>query len=199
MSWPVERVPLWISAEGPRMLRLAGRIADGVIVASGIGEGVVDHVLGAIGEGADDAGRTVDDIEIWWMLKPYLAASEEEAWHDLRWTLAGTANHLFRFTMADKFVPRELHEPIRRLQQEYASDTHGKVAEGAHNARLVEKYGLTEWLGRRFALGGPPELIVERIRGLARQGVTRLLLPQFVADRVAFMRRFDESVVSAFR
>jgi 5,10-methylenetetrahydromethanopterin reductase len=199
MSWPVEPVPLWISAEGPRMLRLAGQIADGVIIASGTGADVIDHVLGAITEGAEDAGRTIDDIEVWWMLKPYLAASEEEGWHDLRWTLAGTANHLFRFTMADKFVPTELHEPIRRLQQEYASDTHGKVAEGAHNARLVEKYGLTEWLGRRFALAGPPEVIVERIRGLARQGVTRLLLPQFVADRVGFMRRFDTAVVSAFR
>jgi 5,10-methylenetetrahydromethanopterin reductase len=199
MSWPVEPVPLWISAEGPRMLRLAGQIADGVIVASGIGADVIDHVLGTIREGAEGAGRSIDDIEIWWMLKPYLAPSEEEAWRDLRWTLAGTANHLFRFTMADKFVPPELHQRIRDLQRGYAANTHGKVAEGAHNARLVDQYGLTEWLGRRFALAGPPEVIIERIRELARQGVTRLLLPQFVPDRIAFMRRFDEAVVSAFR
>jgi 5,10-methylenetetrahydromethanopterin reductase len=199
MSWPVERVPLWISAEGPRMLRLAGQIADGVIVASGIGDDVISHVLGAIRQGAGDAGRSMDDIEVWWMLKPYLAPSEEEAWRDLRWTLAGTANHLFRFTMDGKFVPPELHEPIRMLQREYAANTHGKVAEGAHNARLVDQYGLTEWLGRRFALAGPPEVIIDRIRAMARRGVTNLLLPQFVADRVGFMKRFDEAVVSAFR
>jgi 5,10-methylenetetrahydromethanopterin reductase len=199
MSWPVEKVPLWISAEGPRMLHLAGQIADGVIVASGVGDDVIDHVLGTIGRGAADAGRSMDDIEVWWMLKPYLAPSEEEAWRDLRWTLAGTANHLFRFTMADKFVPPELEEPIRRLQREYAANTHGKVAEGAHNARLVDQYGLTEWLGRRFALGGPPEVIVKRIKEIARRGVTRFLLPQFVPERIDFMRRFDEAVVSAFR
>ncbi len=199
MSWPVRPVPLWISAEGPRMLRLAGRIADGVIVASGIGTDVIEHVLATIGKGAEEAGRSIDDIEVWWMLKPYLAPSEEEGWRDLRWTLAGTANHLFRFTMADKFVPPELHEPIRRLQRSYAASSHGKVAEGAHNAELVERYGLTEWLGRRFALAGPSEVIIERIRDLAQQGVTRLLLPQFVADRIGFMRRFDDAVVSAFR
>ena len=41
MSWPVQPVPVWMSAEGPRTLRLAGQIADGVIVASGDRKSVV--------------------------------------------------------------------------------------------------------------------------------------------------------------
>jgi 5,10-methylenetetrahydromethanopterin reductase len=199
MSWPVEPVPIWMSAEGPRMLRLAGQIADGVIVASGITPEVIDNVISAVAKGAEDAGRSIEDIEIWWMLKPYLAESEEGAWRDLRWSLAGTANHLFRFTMEGKFVPEELQEPIRRLQQEYAADSHAKIDKGSHNEGLVERYGLTEWLGRRFTLAGPPDTVIARIREVAALGVTNLLLPQFVVDRVRFMREFDEAVVSAFR
>ena len=199
MSWPVAPVPIWMSAEGPRMLHLAGRLADGVIVASGISEGVVEHVIDCVARGAAEAGRSLDDIEIWWMLKPYLAASEEEAWQDLAWTLAGTANHLFRFSMKDKFVPEELQEPIRQLQSRYASDTHGKVAEGARNAELVEELDLTEWLGRRFALAGPAETVISRIKEIAARGATNLLLPQFAPDRIQFMRDFDAAVVSAFR
>src|SRR3954447_13046184 len=184
MQWPVQPVPIWMSAEGPRMLRLAGKIADGVIVASGILPEVIEHVQQCIADGAAEAGRAVDDIEVWWMLKPYLAPSEEDAWRHLRWTLAGSANHLFRFTFEEKFVPEELQEPIRTLQREYAFDTHGKVAEGARNADLVDRLGLTEWLGRRFTLAGAPDTVVARIEEIAALGVTNLLLPQFVADRV---------------
>ena len=72
---------------------------------------MVEHVIDCVARGAAEAGRSLDEIEIWWMLKPYLARSEEEAWRDLAWTLAGTANHLFRFSMEDKFVPEELQEP----------------------------------------------------------------------------------------
>lgn len=199
MSWPVQPVPIWMSAEGPRMLHLAGRLADGVIVASGISEGVIENVLDCVARGAAEVGRSLDDIEIWWMLKPYLAPTEEEAWHDLAWTLAGTANHLFRFSMEGKFVPNELQGPIRQLQSRYASDTHGKVAEGSRNGQLVQELGLTEWLGRRFTLAGPPETVIRRIEEIAARGATNLLLPQFVADRIGFMRDFDAAVVSAFR
>jgi 5,10-methylenetetrahydromethanopterin reductase len=199
MSWPVLPVPVWMSAEGPRTLRMAGQIADGVIVASGISEGVIEETLSFIAAGARSAGRSLGDLEVWWILKAHLAPTEEEAWHDLRWSLAGTANHLFRFTMDGKSVPEELHEPIRALQREYASEAHGKVAEGAGNAALTDKYGLTEWLGRRFVLGGPPEVIVDRIRSIAARGATNLIFPQFVADKIGFMREFDAGVVSAFR
>jgi 5,10-methylenetetrahydromethanopterin reductase len=199
LSWPTDPVPVWMAAEGPRTLRLAGQIADGVIVASGISEGVIEETLARIAEGAESAGRTLADLEVWWMLKPYLADSEEEAWHDLSWTLAGTANHLFSSTMEGKSVPDELREPISRLRNDYASDVHGKVEQGAKNAALAEKYGLTEWLGRRFTLAGPPATVIGRIRSIAARGATNLLLPQFVPDKIGFMREFDEAVVSAFR
>jgi hypothetical protein len=64
---------------------------------------------------------------------------------------------------------------------------------------LVEELGLTEWLGRRFALAGPATKIIGRIEEIADRGATNLLLPQFVPDRVQFMRDFDAAVMSAFR
>jgi hypothetical protein len=69
--------------------------------------------------------RAVEGVEVWRMLKPYLLPSEEAARHDLQWTLAASANHLFLFTFGDKFIPDELREPIRTLRREYAVETHG--------------------------------------------------------------------------
>jgi hypothetical protein len=51
-----------------------------------------------------------------------------------------------------------------------------RAAEGAkfsptgHNASLVDKYGLTEFLGRRYAICGPGERIAERFAELADWG-----------------------------
>lgn len=50
-------VPLHIAASGPRNLRLAGEIADGVILLSGISPGTLASATARVREGADAAGR----------------------------------------------------------------------------------------------------------------------------------------------
>jgi 5,10-methylenetetrahydromethanopterin reductase len=47
-------VPIYVAASGPRMLRTAGAVADGVIVSMGS----LEEKFARIGEGAEDAGRT---------------------------------------------------------------------------------------------------------------------------------------------
>jgi 5,10-methylenetetrahydromethanopterin reductase len=201
MQWRTERVPIWIAAEGPKMLHLAGQIADGVILASGLLPEIITDTIDRVRAGAESVGRTIDDIELWWLTKPYLADSEEAGWQDLQWTLAGSANHAFKFTFDGKFVPDELQEPVRKLMASYAADTHAKAAKGAHNAALVERYGLTEWLGRRFTLCGPPDKIAQRLHDCAALGATNFLLTQMTtpADRERFMRELDEAVLADLR
>lgn len=199
MHWPVERVPLWMAAEGPKMLHLAGQIADGVVLASGLSPEIVTDTIARIRAGAESAGRSIDDIELWWLVKPYMAPTERDGWRDLLWTLAGSANHVFRFTLDDKFVPAEHREGLLRLQREYAADTHARPERGAYNASLIEKYGLTEWLGRRFLLTGPPELIAERLREAHGYGATNFFLTQMVTDRIGFMHALEREVLSLLR
>ncbi|MCB0997193.1 MAG: LLM class flavin-dependent oxidoreductase [Acidimicrobiales bacterium] len=199
MSWPVEPTPLWMAAEGPRTLHLAGQIADGVIIGSGLTDDVVADSQRRIREGAESVGRRFEDIELWWLVKPYLAATEQDGWAALRWTLAGSAMHTFRYRAEDKLVPRELLGPLEQLQQEFAHHTHGKVSRGEHNGALVERLGLTEFLGRRFALAGPAEHISERIEHLMSIGATNLVGMQLVPDRVGFLREFDARVIRPLR
>jgi 5,10-methylenetetrahydromethanopterin reductase len=199
MQWRTAPVPLWIAAEGPRMLHLAGQIADGVILASGLTPEVITDTIARVRAGAESVGRSIDDLELWWLTKPYLSSTEEEGWHDLQWTLAGSANHAFKFTFEGKFVPDQLHEPLRELMRGYAADTHAKVAQGSHNASLVERLGLTEFLGRRFTLCGPPERVIERLREAAAHGAANFLLTQMVADRIGFMHTLDEAVLAPLR
>jgi coenzyme F420-dependent glucose-6-phosphate dehydrogenase len=65
---PDQPVPIYIAAGGPKAAQLVGRIGDGFICTSGKGEDLYHNLLGALGEGAQEAGRDpatiVKNIEI---------------------------------------------------------------------------------------------------------------------------------------
>jgi coenzyme F420-dependent glucose-6-phosphate dehydrogenase len=58
-------VPIYIGASGPAATRLAGRIADGFITTSGKGHDLyTETLLPAVREGAEKAGRSLDDVDL---------------------------------------------------------------------------------------------------------------------------------------
>jgi 5,10-methylenetetrahydromethanopterin reductase len=199
MQWSGGTVPVWLSAEGPRMLELAGRIADGVVIGTGLSEAVVRDSIARVRTGAEAAGRDPSGVEMWWLVKPWFSETEEQGWSELRGLLALSANKQFRYTMEGKFVPQALHEPIRRLQAEYSYTQHAKFAPTGHNASLVEKYGLTEFLGRRYTACGPAARIVERLEELASWGASNFIMIQMADDPIAAMRQLSRDVFPAFR
>lgn len=58
------RVPVYLAAEGPRTLELAGRVADGVIAGMGLTPDVIRLSLEAIERGARASGRTLADLDV---------------------------------------------------------------------------------------------------------------------------------------
>jgi 5,10-methylenetetrahydromethanopterin reductase len=199
MNWPVAPVPIWVAAEGPRMMELAGRIADGVIFGHGVTEEVVKDSIRRVRDSASAAGRDPQGLEIWFMVKPYFAESEEAAWRQMAWTLAASANHAFRGGLENKFVPPALEDGLRALMAGYHSHEHNKAGQGAHNAALVSDE-LLEFLGRRFLVAGPPDRIVERLRELASWGATRLIFPAVQgAANIAYTRRLRDEVLNRLR
>jgi 5,10-methylenetetrahydromethanopterin reductase len=51
-------VPIHLAASGPRNLRLAGAVADGVVLLSGVSPETLAAAAGKVAEGAREAGRT---------------------------------------------------------------------------------------------------------------------------------------------
>ena len=196
LQFEPRRVPIWIAAEGPKTQHLAGRIADGVIFANGITEEVVQDNLRRVREGAISAGRDPDSIECWFFVKPYFSESEQQAWHDLAWTLSASANHAFRFSFEDKFVPKEHEAGLKRLMAGYASHQHNVQSSGNHNARIVIENDLTEFLGRRFLLAGTAARIRERLEEMASWGATNLILTILFGEPVGYAKRLAREVVA---
>lgn len=194
VQWADRPVPVFMAAEGPRKLRLAGAIADGAVVSNGVTREVVQDTIRLVAEGARSAGRSPEDVEIWWLVNFAFAADEPSGVESLTWLLAAAADHVFRFSLNGKHVPQEHVEGVRALMANYSHDRHALVNENP-NGKLVDELGLRDWLARRFAITGSPEHCVERIREVAGYGATNLLVTQLVPDQIAFLHRLREQVL----
>ena len=192
-------VPVWLAAEGPRTQRLAGRLADGVILSNCLTKERLEVAMEHIGAGAADAGRNVDDIEIWHMCNLLFAPTEQAGIDLIPSVLAGTANHVFRFTLEGKGLPDDLKARVRGLMGEYQSRHHAQPGGTNPNNELIDKWGLRDYLARQGTIAGPPEHCVERLHEVASYGVRNLVVSQFVSDQYTWMRTFADDVLPAFR
>ncbi len=72
-------VPVWIAAAGPRSLRAAGRVADGVFIRSGTSLANLRAAVSAIHAGAADAGRDPAEVRLGLVLHTVIDDDPERA------------------------------------------------------------------------------------------------------------------------
>lgn len=196
LQWQTRDVPVFVAAGGPNTLWLAGRIADGVICGNGISQEVIQSNLEQIAAGAREAGRSPDDVEVWHMAKIVVADDEHEAWHRYAWTLAASANHTFRAGLRGKHVPAELQPGLEAIRAGYDSRLHSQIDKGDRHSQLVRESGLTEWLGRRFLVAGPPDHLRNRVAELASWGAPNLILTAIFGEPLAYTEQMGEVLSS---
>ncbi|MFI0370156.1 LLM class flavin-dependent oxidoreductase [Actinomadura sp. 1N219] len=193
VRWADHRVPIYVTAEGPKMLRLAGRIADGVIVGAGLLPEVIAGSLEHLAAGAAEAGRTLADIDVWFFAKANLAGTDATAVREIAMALAASANHSFRFHREGKWLPPELVPAIERLVDRYQPREHEQLGDTV-NARLTDELGLTDYLAARFAVAGTPDTVRARLGELAAAGASQILLAGITPDPLGFVRRWADEV-----
>ncbi|WP_420638353.1 LLM class flavin-dependent oxidoreductase [Candidatus Poriferisocius sp.] len=198
MRWGPAPVPVWIAAEGPRTQFMAGQIADGVILSNSLPADVCEIALGNIAAGARSVGRDPDEVEVWWFANLLFAETQEAGLEQIKFLIAGTANHVYRFHMDGKGLPEDVKPRLAAMMAEYDSRHHA-YADGANvNAGLADKHGLTEFLATRGTIAGPPGYCIDRLSELAERGVNRLVLAQFMDDKDAWMHTFAQTIAPAF-
>jgi 5,10-methylenetetrahydromethanopterin reductase len=72
-------VPVYMAANGPKALELAGEVADGVITVAGIAPELIARTCERVGAGATRAGRTLGDIELCFGAFCHVTDDEREA------------------------------------------------------------------------------------------------------------------------
>jgi len=195
LTWATRAVPIYLSAEGPRTLELAGEIADGVIVNVGLEPSLVRDAVAHVDAGARRAGRDPSAIDRWALVRANVTDDMAAGIEEIRMELASNAHHVFRFTLEGKHVPGDLADAIRRVQTGYQPAAHEALGPSP-NARLLDtEPTLRAYLADRFAAIGPAAVCVEKLRGVVEAGIDGLLVTGFVADRARLIRTLGEHVL----
>jgi 5,10-methylenetetrahydromethanopterin reductase len=179
------RVPIYIAASAPKILELAGRIADGVIVLVGTAREFVEAALATIEKGARASGRTLDDLHIV-LWTPTAIADDPVRARDL--TRAHVARVCIRPLPAQ--VDPSLQEAIDRIRETY--DYYHHMDTEADHADLVP-----DELVDLFAMAGTPDECRARVADVAKLGIDQMSIVPFVRpgeSRTATIRAFAEIV-----
>ena len=160
-------VPVWIAAQGPRTLRMAGRVADGVFLRAGCSPRVLEHAIAQVRAGAREAGR--DAAAVRFSLVLHTVLDDDVARTDVvaRSIAAGYFEYspaLFELAGVGWAGP-DVHE----LRQRVWPDFH-------HAADLFAAGGHVDFLGRdamdAFALHGDAPQVRAQLRGLLAHAAT---------------------------
>ncbi|MFQ5684814.1 MAG: LLM class flavin-dependent oxidoreductase [Candidatus Binatia bacterium] len=181
-------VPVYFAAAGPRSLRLAGRVADGVILGTGFDLRVLRWAREQIALGAREAGRSLSDIDLMGAGIMCVDEDRNRARELARARLANRAHHNFRFTM--ETIPPDELDAVKRFMENFDVT---KPVNQRSDPRLV-----TEYLLQRFSIAGTAEECVRRVQQLEQAGIHRILLtlPPLVYRDV--MKRWAEKVMPHF-
>jgi alkanesulfonate monooxygenase SsuD/methylene tetrahydromethanopterin reductase-like flavin-dependent oxidoreductase (luciferase family) len=162
-------IPIMMSATGPRNLRLAGSLADRVMLYVGVNETSVRWAMEHVRAGAEEAGRDPDAIRFSVLTAMWVSDDQEEAWDRCRWAPAACANHI-----ADTMRRNPAHgmpETMTRLPQ--SRDEYDYYA-GHLSSDADHTSYLTGELIDDFTLAGPAEKVREGVRALFDLGIDEI-------------------------
>ena len=80
----------------------------------------------------------------------------------------------------------------------YDSSHHASPTTAAHNAALVDELGLTARLARQSTIADPIEHCFDRLHEVREAGMSGIIVAQFVAEPLDFLRTFAERALPVF-
>jgi probable F420-dependent oxidoreductase len=191
LPWATGGVPVYVAAYGPKALRVAGRVGDGVILQIA-DEYFVEWALEQVRAGAEEVGRDLEGFAVQCATYPYISDDLEEARERTRPFGAVVGNHvadILRHHDPDA-LPGDLAAFVAG-RKGYDYSHHGKDAD---QARYVP-----DALIDRFCLIGSVGECKRRIRALAALGVTEINLYRFVEGIESVVETYARDIIPELR
>jgi len=184
--------PVWVAGYGPKVLDLAGRVGDGVILQFADPD-LIAWCVGFVKQGAEAAGRDWRKIEIMSAAPVWISDDLKVGRERVRWFPALVSNHVV--DLVSKYKPEELPPALTsyiRNREQYDYLHHCEV--DSSNAEFV-----SDEVTDRFCLLGPAEAHIEKLRVLARAGVTQFNIYLMCGDEEDTLEKYKREVLPAFR
>jgi alkanesulfonate monooxygenase SsuD/methylene tetrahydromethanopterin reductase-like flavin-dependent oxidoreductase (luciferase family) len=180
--------PVWVAGYGPKALRTAGRIGDGVILQFADPD-LIEWCLGFVREGAREAGRDPNKIEVMAAAPVWASDDLKLARERVRWFPALVSNHVM--DLISKYKPEELPKSLVSYVQnrgKYDYLHHCEV--GSDNADFVG-----DEIVDRFCLVGPIDQHRKKIEALRKAGVTQFNIYLMCGDEEKTLEIYGREVL----
>jgi len=193
LTWATGGVPpVWVAGYGPKVLELAGRVADGVILQFADPD-LIEWCVSFVKKGAEAAGRDPRNIEIMAAAPVWVSDDLKVGRERVRWFPALVSNHVV--DLVSRYKPEELPPALTsyiRDRGQYDYLHHCEVDSSNRNF-------VSDEVTDRFCLLGTAEAHVEKLRALARAGVTQFNIYLMCGDEEDTLERYKKDVLPAFR
>jgi 5,10-methylenetetrahydromethanopterin reductase len=178
-------MPIWVGATGPKMLELAGEIADGVIMMTGALPTLISHGLGRISAAAVKAGRDPAQIETAAWVPMSISSDNSKLAKD------NVRAHVARWAMRKQ--PVDFEPGIARVITEIrkAYDYYGHLSPGSPQSKVV-----TDELVDLCTIAGTPDECLRKVRELEQCGVNQIALVTHGDGRAEQIKLFANEVLA---
>ncbi|NPA69338.1 MAG: 5,10-methylenetetrahydromethanopterin reductase [Crenarchaeota archaeon] len=155
------RVPIYVGAQAPKMLQLAGEIADGVIINSSDPE-IVREAIRNIEVGAEKTNRKIEDIDIAVCTCFSVDEDEKRAVESAKIVVAYILAGLSREVAEKLGIDQETIDKVRQSLEKGSIDEIRKIITEEHVSKL--------------AIAGTPEQCIEKIMKMIKVGTRHIIL-----------------------
>jgi len=183
--------PIMLSASQPRMLALAGAVADGVILMGAADPALTAWQLQHIADGAAANGRSLSEltIDLWFTIS--LSEDRDQALGDVRPWAVSQARWFARW--------RQLPEPLQPFEDEFqraasAHDFRSHLARGSDDQESVSDE-FVDWIG----VAGDLDHCVAKICPLLELGLDRITFALLPGGRAERLERYGRELLPALR
>jgi probable F420-dependent oxidoreductase len=192
LTWAEVPPRVWIAGYGPKVLHMAGRVADGIILQFADPD-LISWCLGFVKEGARAAGRDPEKIEVMSAAPVWVSDDLALARERVRWFPALVSNHVM--DLIRQYKPEDLPPALTSYVQDRGSYDylHHCVVE-SDNANFV-----SDEVVDRFCLVGPAKAHLQKIRQLEDAGVTQFNLYLMCGEEEQTLDIYQREVLPAFQ
>jgi probable F420-dependent oxidoreductase len=193
MPWANMGVPpIWVAGYGPKALRCAGRIAEGVILQFADPD-LIKWCLGFVREGSAAAGHDFAKIQVMSATAVWVSDDRARAREQVRWFPALVSNHVV--DLISRYKPEELPPALTayvRNRQGYDYLHHAEV--GSSNAAFV-----SDEIVDRYCLVGPVAEHIRRLQELQALGLSQFNIYLMSGEEEKTLEVYGREVIPTFR
>lgn len=191
LTWAKIPPPVWIAGYGPKVLHMAGRVADGIILQFA-DPALIDWCMIFVKEGAREIGRDPNKIQVMSAAPVWVSDDLNVARERVRWFPALVSNHVM--DLIRQYKPEDLPPALTSYVEDrghYDYQHHCEV--GSDNAEFVSDEVID-----RFCLIGPAEAHRQKLRALAEVGVTQFNIYLMCGDEEQTLEIYQREVLPSF-